>query len=317
MLLGTQTLIKIRDQLLMNSELESKLEKYEERISAANDQQQFSVAVCKKSNKESNRKFKKAVRKIIIALRMLYSSIRRLQSKESIESGSCLFDKSVFSRPKEPPVPDEAKRMMNLEPKQRTEEMVRYITICLSFSVPEFLEFPIHMQKRIALYAYYEEYGPSRVIIRQGHEAHNYYMIITGNALIIDTKKESRSDDYVYKPIAHLKRGDCFGDLALINNTRRASTITVCGEHPLSVLVIEREDFFRVQTPITSEAERNLFLKNKVSVLQAINYPVEILNQTQQKNLFSIYYRNGLLTKFSFFSFIQNYRIFIKLFNPL
>lgn len=39
---------------------------------------------------------------------------------------------------KEPIFPSEAKRMLQLDPEERTDDMIRYITISLNFCVPEF-----------------------------------------------------------------------------------------------------------------------------------------------------------------------------------
>ena len=296
-LLGTQTLIKIRDQLL-NIELDNSMSKYEDKILAACDRK-LSIMSISSKQKEKNRRFKNAVRKVLIVLRMAYSSISqsklgKIDISDAENSGEILFDKNYFCRPKEPPFPNEAKQMLLLPPEKRSEEMIRFVTICLSFSVPEFLEYPVHMQKRIALYSYYQEFGPSRVIIRQGHPAHNYYMIISGTALVISTKMDSDKTEYIYRPIAHLKRGDCFGDLALIKNIHRNATITVFGNHSLSLLVVDKEDFFKIQTPLTTDAERYLFLKNRVNILEISNYPVEILNKLERTKLLSIYYKNGM-----------------------
>lgn len=159
-----------------------------------------------------------------------------------------IFEKDRFSRPKEPVFPDEAKKLLQLAPHERNEEILRYIIISLNFSVPEFIEYPIYMQKMIATYSFFQEYEPGRVIIRQGHMADNYYLIIAGNALEI--KHFSTSDDpiakdeYEYRAISALKRGDTFGDTSIINNTLRHSSVTVHGNKPLSLLCIDKEDFF-------------------------------------------------------------------------
>lgn len=167
-----------------------------------------------------------------------------------------LFNPRAFSRPHEPPFPDEAKRMLSMKPIERTEEMLRYIMISLNFSVPEFSELPIRIQKMWAQRAFYQEFEPERMIVRQGHYPLYYYMVISGKALVIEAstswttaasnsmKLERKAsiassndlsnvgpndeDGLVYTPLSAIKRGDCFGDTAIINNTKRDSSIKVC-----------------------------------------------------------------------------------------
>ena len=100
--------------------------------------------------------------------------------KESQSFDDHTFDKNYFCRPKEPKFPDEAKRILKLKPHERTDEMIRFITISLNFCVPEFLTFPTHMQKKIAKLSTYQEYEPSRVVLRQGHWPINYYIVLSG-----------------------------------------------------------------------------------------------------------------------------------------
>jgi hypothetical protein len=63
---------------------------------------------------------------------------------------------------------DEAKKMLQLNPIDRTDEMIKTIIVSLNFAVPEFSDFPIFMQKQIAKLAVFVEFEPGRVIIRQG-----------------------------------------------------------------------------------------------------------------------------------------------------
>lgn len=113
--------------------------------------------------------------------------------------------------------------MLRCEPKNRNEDMLRYILISLNFSVPEFSEYPLNIQKMWAQLSFYQEFEPDRVIVRQGHYPTYYYMIISGNVMVIEatsswTRNKTNTDELVYTPKHTLKRGDCFGDLAIINN---------------------------------------------------------------------------------------------------
>lgn len=123
--------------------------------------------------------------------------------------------------------------MLGVAPENRNEDMLRYIMISLNFSVPEFSELPLRIQRTWAQHAFYQEFEPGRVIVRQGHFPTNYYMIVSGKALVIEastswiTKNSTDEDSIMYTPLLTLKRGDCFGEVAIINNSKRTSSIKV------------------------------------------------------------------------------------------
>ena len=141
-----------------------------------------------------------------------------------------LFDKTYYKKPKELTMYDEAKKMLQLNPSQRTDEMIKTIIISLNFAVPEFSDFPIFMQKQIAKLSVFVEFEPGRVIIRQGNNfkvfflnfklfdnfvkkmvlgdpPHYYYMTISGTALVINSRKSGDGDELIHTPIATIKRG--------------------------------------------------------------------------------------------------------------
>ena len=146
------------------------------------------------------------------------------------------------------------------------------------------------MQKLIAKYAYYAEYAPNRVIIRQGHMPQNFYIVISGVAMEIRSSLSYSSET----PIGVFKRGDTFGDKSIINNTPRSSSVSVSGTRPICLLVIEKQDFFKIQSPVSSEAERIDFLKN-CYLFNLVKYNFLSLMSENRNNqaLCSIYYKNG------------------------
>lgn len=226
-----------------------------------------------------------------------FSEVEEVHSDKRNEE--LLFDKAYFRKPKELTMYDEAKKMLQLNPRDRTEEMIKTIIISLNFAVPEFSDFPIFMQKQIAKLAVFVEFEPGRVIIRQGDPPHYYYMTISGTALVINSRKSANSDELIHTPIATIKRGDCFGDISIINNTNRNATITVKGSQPLALLLIDKDNYFAIQSPIVSRAEKHKaeldFFKTKVKLLSNLNYPFDELNSLNQNNnaYCSIYYRQG------------------------
>jgi len=114
--------------------------------------------------------------------------------------------------------------------------------------------------------------------------------------------------------------GDCFGDVSIINNSNRNATITVKGNQPLCLLLIDRENFFAIQSPMISRTEKHKaeleFLRSKVKLLSNLNYPFDELTTLNQNNnaYCSIYYRQGKSKTYFdcsifFFSLIEKFLI--------
>jgi hypothetical protein len=128
-------------------------------------------------------------------------------------------------------------------------------------------------------------------VIRQGHIPLNYYIFLSGVSLVTEASNQMHST---------LKRGDCYGELDIIKNQRRTQTITVIGNTSCGLLLITKEDFFIIQTPISSAEERFKFLQNKVTFLKLISYPIDKLNKLDRVHCFSVYYRTGLFVLIPF-----------------
>jgi len=90
--------------------------------------------------------------------------------------------------------------------------MVRFVTLSLNFCVPEFLTFPIHMQRKISQLAVYQEYEPTRVVVRQGHLPLNYYIVLSGMAVVSLAWTQTANKNQLEMT---LKRGDCYGKCSL------------------------------------------------------------------------------------------------------
>ncbi|CAF0883056.1 unnamed protein product [Brachionus calyciflorus] len=262
-----------------------------------NSQNEQILSLDENKKKHFRFKFKKIVKILIIVLRLINlhkitkAKILYSLNLNNIDSNEMIFKKSDYDRPTEPPFPDEAKRLLELNPSERTDEMIRQIIISLSFSVPEFLDFPIYMQRMIAKFSFYAEFDPNRVIIRQGHIPENYYFVISGIALEL---KNSLLQTQA-TPVSVFKRGDSFGDKAIIKNTLRLTSVTVSGNRPICLLYLEKEEFYKIQTPVSNEKERMEFLETKVKLLNMVKYDFKKLVNDNRNNqaLCSIYFKNG------------------------
>lgn len=82
-------------------------------------------------------------------------------------------------------------------------------------------------------------------IIKQGEQGDTFYLIITGNAVALKDNVE----------VMKYKRGDYFGELALLRNTPRAATVKAQGR--CKVAYLERKAFKRLLGPIEDILKRN------------------------------------------------------------
>lgn len=82
-------------------------------------------------------------------------------------------------------------------------------------------------------------------IIKQGEQGDTFYLIITGNAVALKDNVE----------VMRYKRGDYFGELALLRNTPRAATVKAQGR--CKVAYLDRKAFKRLLGPVEDILKRN------------------------------------------------------------
>jgi hypothetical protein len=209
-----------------------------------------------------------------------------------------LFDKEKYSRTNDLFLPDDVKQILQSDIANRTDAEINHAVKCLNLFVPEFSEFPNYTQRMIVQNATYLEYEPARVILRQGHVSENFYIILFGTALAIEAVSkpdvDGNSGDIAFLISGSLKRGDYFGDQAIINKSRQPTSIYVSGENHIVLLCISKHMFYRIQTP-SNDAENMNFLKENLVLLNAIDYPFDSLDSLPKSTraYFSIYYRPG------------------------
>lgn len=79
-------------------------------------------------------------------------------------------------------------------------------------------------------------YGPGDTIIKQGDDSSDICILLSGSAKVIVSK------DDVTHHITTLGVGDIFGELVLINETKR--TASIVADSPSDVLVMGHETFY-------------------------------------------------------------------------
>ncbi|KAH9632762.1 hypothetical protein HF086_012097 [Spodoptera exigua] len=101
-----------------------------------------------------------------------------------------------------------------------------------------------HVKKKLAAVTYFKYYSPNRVIVRQHHEAHALYFIVTGDVIVSQSVFDELLQQYVQVDIGIMHAGDMFGEVSLLHNIRRTATCTTAGHCEL--LAVMKEDFKNV-----------------------------------------------------------------------
>lgn len=213
-------------------------------------------------------------------------------SKREYEMFGLTFDPGDFRAKKETILSNEAKAILSMEPERRTEEQLKVALLALNQAVEAFSEFPITMQKSLVRVGWYEHFEDKRVIIRQGHMADNFYFILSGTAVVTILQTDPDTGDQVVRTAAVLKKGNSFGELALMHAAKRSATVTC--KNSVELLAVGREDFVDIFMPMDKdqEPEHIRFLRT-VQLLKG--WPIERLPYHDPKICCFTYFRRGLL----------------------
>ncbi|XP_022903027.2 uncharacterized protein [Onthophagus taurus] len=104
-----------------------------------------------------------------------------------------------------------------------------------------FRKYPEHVKLQLASVTYFMYYGPNRVIVKQNHDAHALYFIITGEVDVSVTTADPVTKEYVTAVIGSMIAGSMFGEVSLLHDIPRTATITTVA--PCEFLVLKKPDF--------------------------------------------------------------------------
>ncbi|KAK3100723.1 hypothetical protein FSP39_024272 [Pinctada imbricata] len=213
-------------------------------------------------------------------------------SKTEYEAHGLTFDPSYYRAKREIPLSNEAKVILSLDPEERTEGQHKVALIALNQAVEAFSEFPIKMQKSLVRVGWYEQFEDKRVIIRQGHKADNFYLILSGTAVVTILQTDKDTGEEVIRTVAVLKKGNSFGELALMYGSTRSATVTC--KNSVELLAVGRQDFVDIFMPASkdSEPEHIKFLRT-IQLLDG--WPIEKLPYQNPKICCFMYFRRGIV----------------------
>ncbi|XP_071825874.1 cyclic nucleotide-binding domain-containing protein 2-like isoform X3 [Apostichopus japonicus] len=129
--------------------------------------------------------------------------------------------------------------ILEKKPEERTQEDIR-IMCNLMRGLHSFRKYSKKMQNLIAKVVRYQKYGRRRVVIRKGHPGFSFYFIFSGAVCV--TLDEDEESVFTKKEVTVLRKGVCFGEIALLKDVPRMATI-MCLEDT-ELLIVDKDEFF-------------------------------------------------------------------------
>lgn len=222
--------------------------------------------------------------------------MRNVQFADGKEQGDnpsgLMFDVGLFKAKREMRMSEESKRILAAPRWARTETDILHLEIVLR-TIKDYASYPVSTQRQIAEVGQYVKYEARRIIVRQGHPAWNFYFILSGAVVVLVMDGEQ---NFVV-PKALLRRGQSFGELALISGGRRMSTVVATED--LEMLSIWHEDFKRIFDNGGIKKSEDEFIKN---LFFFQGWPLQIADVYPQRFIYHYYKRGEVVVKDSRYS---------------
>ncbi|KAI4471223.1 hypothetical protein MML48_1g07606 [Holotrichia oblita] len=104
-----------------------------------------------------------------------------------------------------------------------------------------FRKYPEHVKMQLAGVTYFMYFGPNRMIVRQSHEAHALYFLLTGEVAVSITTYDPVIKEKVTINVGTMVAGSMFGEVSLLHDIPRTATITTLTSCEL--LCLKKADF--------------------------------------------------------------------------
>eukprot|EP00795_Rhopilema_esculentum_P008978 gene8978-16619_t len=228
-----------------------------------------------------------------------YFTFTEYAAKEEAEQsrGGLSFDAKEFKANKEMRLTAEIKAILTKPPKERTNQQLAKVQFSLR-SIQSFAEYPVRMQKKLVKVGWYEQHPAKRVILRQGHPPQAFYFVLSGSAVVKIIDRQQK----IARTICFLKRGDSFGELAILHDTKRQST--VISRELIELLCISKEDFMDIF--MASGGVKNINDPDHAEFISSLEFlkgwPTEELPKNPKKCLFNFFRRGAVLVRDSNYS---------------
>ncbi|XP_033631800.1 cyclic nucleotide-binding domain-containing protein 2-like [Asterias rubens] len=215
-----------------------------------------------------------------------------LDGNGALRNSGLVFDPTYFKVKKEVQLSTETKRILTQYPSERSAEDMHMVLMALKNAVQAFGEFPIKMQESITRVGWYESFNAKRVIIRQGQTAESFYLILSGTAVVTVSSPDPVTSEPNIQTVAFLKRGNSFGELALMHHANRNATVSC--KDSVELLSIDREDFTDIFMHRNEGVEPD-FIRYLRTVDELKDWPVHRLPHDDASTCLFTYFRRGVV----------------------
>ncbi|XP_019624904.1 PREDICTED: uncharacterized protein LOC109470406 [Branchiostoma belcheri] len=164
----------------------------------------------------------------------VFEGLSRPQRSPLKEQGNVLsFDAGFFKTDFEHLFPDSAKRVAEKLPSERNPADLRLIGAVLR-SLSNFRKYPRNIQDMLCRVVRYQSLGMNRVVIKKGHPGTAFYMVFSGRVGVVTTDDP---DELMQRAsMVVLRKGDIFGEMAMITGELRNATVQTLEQTELVVV---------------------------------------------------------------------------------
>ena len=125
----------------------------------------------------------------------------------------------------------------HLENKEHITQLIQLATFLKS--LPMFEDIPADVMNRVILETKEKEYPANELVIKQGDPGDEFYIIRTGSVAVW---KDYQTQ--IASQVATLTAGEYFGEIALVEDTPRTSSVIT--REPSRFLVVPKQTFFKI-----------------------------------------------------------------------
>ncbi|XP_046335185.2 uncharacterized protein LOC124117385 isoform X2 [Haliotis rufescens] len=178
----------------------------------------------------------------------------------------------------------DGQRILSKPPDDRTEDEIHHVMIALR-GIGAIEDLPIRMQKQLARYSTFQEFGAKRMIVKQRHRPESFYFLLFGTVMVAVLQESGYA-----KTAVELTRGHSFGELAIMSGTTRQSSV-ITKTH-VELLAVTEENYRRI---FMVGGIRNLHDPDQLQFLGNLaflqDWPLELLTQADAKLVTFCYFR--------------------------
>ncbi|XP_072040774.1 uncharacterized protein [Amphiura filiformis] len=198
------------------------------------------------------------------------------------------FDPLMFSNLHVSRGSHKLKIILSKLPKHRTQRDVD-VVVALLRKNRTFANCHRDTQLELAKVMEYQRFEPRRIVLKEGHAASCYYIILSGVCLVNQLDFDRRNNSQFVTTVKEIGPGDCFGEVALLTDSVRECSI-ICKEE-VELLLVNKDDFMSIiRIPMENEQKELV----KYCVLRSV-FTDEMFGNIKStyKTIFRHYYKPG------------------------